>query len=489
MDKINSKIPGVIKDIAEKLENAGFEAFLVGGCIRDLIMNREPKDWDLTTNAKPDQIIRLFDETFYENQFGTVGIKTDSLDPKLKVVEVTPYRIESKYKDHRHPDEVIFSTKIEEDLQRRDFTINAIAYSIGKGHVVDLYKGQEDIKDKVIRAVGDASTRFEEDALRMMRAVRFSAELGFTISTETLMAVVSHVTTLKNVSRERIKDEFVKIIMSDNPMIGLEFCQRIGILEHISPNLTKMVGVDQNKDAHLYDVWEHSLRALQHSADKGFSKYVRIAALFHDIAKPATKRTQNGKTTFFGHEVVGERVTRETLENLKFDKETIENVSKLVRWHMFFSDTEQITPSAVRRLIQNVGQDSIWELINLRKCDRIGTGTPKEEPYRLRKFKSLIEEVMRDPISVSMLKINGNTLISQLKINAGPKIGRILNALLDEVLENPENNTEMFLVKRATELSKLDDSELIELANKGKVSKEDADNKIIEEIRKKNFVK
>ncbi|MBP9748509.1 MAG: CCA tRNA nucleotidyltransferase, partial [Candidatus Pacebacteria bacterium] len=440
-------IPKEVVHVSETLENKGFGAYLVGGCVRDLILKREPKDWDLTTNATPEQIIALFPETFYENRFGTVGVKTESEDPRLKVIEVTPYRLESKYSDNRHPDDVVFSQNLEDDLKRRDFTMNAIAYNISKGQVIDLYKGQEDIKGQIIRTVGEADSRFTEDALRMLRAIRFSAELGFTINIDTLSSIGKNKDLMANVSKERIKDELVKIIMSDNPMIGLGMAQKMGILPYISTKLEEMVGVEQNKKAHLYDVWEHSLRALQHAADKKYPFEIRIAALFHDIAKPETKRVTRGtndgedKTSFLGHEVIGARVTRETLKSLTFSKEIIEKVIKLVRWHMFFSDTEEISLSAVRRLVRNVGPENIWDLINLRICDRIGSGRPKEEPYRLRKFQSMIEEVMRDPITVKMLKIDGNVIMNDLKIAPGPIIGNILNALLEEVLENPTLNT------------------------------------------------
>ena len=488
-------IPQEVVNVAKALENKGFEAFLVGGCVRDLILNREPKDWDITTNATPDQIIALFPETFYENRFGTVGVKTDSENPRLKVIEVTPYRLEMGYSDNRHPDEVKFSQNLSDDLQRRDFTINAIAYNASKGQLIDLYKGQEDLKGQTVRTVGDADTRFGEDALRMLRAIRFSAELGFTINIETLASIQKNVGFMRNISKERIKEEFTKIIQSTNPMIGLGLAQKMGLLPFISEKLEEMVGVSQNKQAHLYDVWEHSLRALQHAADKGFSLEIRLAALFHDIAKPETKRVTRGtnggedKTSFLGHEVIGARVTRETLKTLTFSKDVIEKVAKLIRWHMFFSDTEEITLSAVRRLVRNVGPENIWDLINLRICDRIGTGRPKEEPYRLRKFQSMIEEVMRDPITVKMLKIDGNTIINELKIAPGPIIGNILNALLEEVLENPALNTEEYLKGRAVELSGLPESELIELGKKARESNEQADEAEIAKLRQKRFVK
>jgi tRNA nucleotidyltransferase (CCA-adding enzyme) len=486
---LNTKIPDVIRETSETLEKAGFEAFLIGGCVRDLIIDREPKDWDLTTNATPEEIQAVFPDSFYENTFGTVGVKTRSEEDKLKVVEITPYRLEGKYSDKRHPDTVKFSKNIEDDVKRRDFTINSIAYNISKGQIIDLYKGINDLDNKIIRTVGEPGDRFEEDALRMLRAVRFSAELGFVINTETQNAIFEMKRFMNNVSRERIRDEFTKIVMSDNPMIGLIMCQKLGILSFISQKLEEMVGVAQNKQAHLYDVWEHSLRALQHAADKKLGLIIRLSALFHDIAKPQTKREVGNKTTFYGHDVVGAKVTRETLSNLNFSREIIEKVTNFVRWHMFFSDTAEITPSAVRRLIRNVGKENIWDLMELRKCDRIGSGRPKEEPYRLRKFEALIEEVMSDPIDVSMLKIDGNILMNDLKIEAGPRIGYILHALLEEVLDDPQKNTEVFLVKRAGDLKDMDINKLKALGETGKEAKKEAGEAVIKEIRGKRGVK
>lgn len=486
---LDAKIPDVIRETAKTLENKGFEAFLIGGCVRDLLIDKEPKDWDLTTNANPEEIQALFPESFYENDFGTVGVKTGSESETLKIVEITPYRLEGKYSDKRHPDTVRFSKNIEDDIKRRDFTINSIAYNISKGQIIDLYKGQEDLESKIIRTVGDPKARFEEDALRMLRAIRFSAELGFMINTDTYNAIFELKGFMNNVSRERIRDEFTKIILSDNPMIGLNMAQKLEILSFISPELENMVGVDQNKQAHLYNVWEHSLRALQHAADKKLSLIIRLSALFHDIAKPQTKRVIGDKTTFYGHDVVGAKVTRETLARLNFSKEIIEKVTNFVRWHMFFSDTEEITPSAVRRLIRNVGKENIWDLIEIRKCDRIGSGRPKEEPYRLRKFEAMLEEVMSDPIDVTMLKINGNILINDLKIEAGPKIGFILHALLEEVLDDPKKNIEVFLVKRAGELAEMDINVLKALGETGKDAKKEAQEAEVKEIRDKRGVK
>ncbi len=493
-------IPDEVSQVTKTLKTNGFQAYLVGGCVRDLLLERKPKDWDVTTNAKPDDIIRLFEETFYENNYGTVGVVNDNVsDETLKVVEVTPYRVESEYSDNRRPDSVTFSNKLEDDLKRRDFTINSIALDIEihqgmgnfyKGHVIDPYKGQADLRSKIIRTVGDPHSRFSEDALRLLRAVRISADLGFTINEETEKAIKIHAHLLKKIARERIRDEFTRIIMSGNPMDGLILCRKLALLQYIVPELEKSVSVEQNK-AHAYDVWEHLIRTVQHSADKKWPLEIRLAALFHDISKPETRRwgKEQSQWTFYGHEVVGSRVVAKILSDLKFPKKVIDKVSVLVRWHMFFSDTEQISLSAVRRMIANVGKENIWDLVNLRICDRIGTGRPKESPYRLRKYKSMIEEALMDPVSVGVIKIDGNHLIKITKIPPGPKIGYILHALLNEALEDPKLNTEVYLEKRAMELAQLPESDLKILGEKGKQTKETEGEKKVDEIRKKYWVK
>jgi tRNA nucleotidyltransferase (CCA-adding enzyme) len=489
----NRAIPHEICEVVEILEKNGYEAYLVGGCVRDILLGKIPKDWDITTNANPEQIISLFPKTFYENTFGTVGIVNENAtDETLKVVEVTPYRLETSYSDFRHPDEVKFSTKLEDDLRRRDFTINAIAVSLSDGaikDVVDLYGGIKDIKDKIIKAVGNANDRFNEDALRILRAVRLANDLGFTINIDTETAIQSHTSLLKNISSERIRDEFIKVIMSEEPKKGIELMEKLGILGIIIPELIQAKGIEQNQ-AHDYDVWEHLLRTLQHSADKEWPIEIRLSALFHDISKPETRRLsgETNQFTFYGHEVIGSRVTKKILERLKFPTKTVEKVCTLVRWHMFFSDTETITLSAVRRMIVNVGKENIWDLMNVRICDRIGTGRPKENPYRLRKYKAMVEEALRDPVSVAMLKIDGKRIMVVTNETPGPKIGQVLNALLEEVLENPKLNTTEYLDNRAIELIKLPGKELKLLGDKAKTKKDEVEESNIDEIRKKYHV-
>ncbi len=452
-------LPEEITSLLKTLHENKYEAYLVGGCIRDILMHKEPKDWDITTNANPEQIQAVFPDSFYENNFGTVGVKTG-----LGIIEVTPFRKEGSYSDSRRPDTVEYTNDIELDLSRRDFTMNAIAYNPLHDKIVDPYDGIKDIKDKLIKCVGEADKRFSEDGLRIMRMIRFAAQLDFSIDTETLMSAMNNRKILEKIAKERIKDEFCKILMSPDAIKAFIYMSKIDILEYITIHLKESVNIKQN-GMHTYDVFEHLIRSMQCAVDKNYPLEIRIAALFHDIGKPATRVFSKKKNdyTFYNHEVVGTKMTKKILNELKFSHETIEKVTKLVRWHMFFSDTEQITHSAVRRMIANVGRENIWDLINLRICDRVGTGRPKEDPYRLRKYMSMIEEVMADATDVSMLKIGGKELIEMLHVTPGPVIGKILNILLDKCIENSELNTKESLLAVAEDLLKLDEKELNEL--------------------------
>jgi len=489
-----SKIPKEVSHVTETLEKAGFEAFLVGGCVRDLIIGREPKDWDVTTSAKPEQIMALFEKTVYENTFGTVGVcvshETNGGDvsretPEYMIIEVTPYRTEAKYSDFRHPDEVKFSDKIEDDLQRRDFTVNAMA--LRKNALMDIYSGIEDIKDKVVRAVGNPDDRFTEDALRMLRAVRFSCELDFSLAHETMESILKNAELIKKISSERVRDEFIKIIMSPNSASGIMMLQKFGLLKHIIPELEEGIGCVQG-GAHIYDVWEHLLHALAHATDKNWPMEVRLSALFHDIGKPRSKREGKNKPTFYGHEVIGARMAKKIMERLKFSKKEIELVEKLVRNHMFFSDTELITLSAVRRIIAKVGTENIWTLMNVRESDRVGM-KKKEAPYRLRKYFAMIEEALRDPISVGALKIDGEFIIKELEIKPGPRMGWILHALLEEVLDDPSKNTIGHLSELVKSLNMLGDKELRILGERGKEKKEELEEEEVGKLHSKHGVR
>lgn len=502
--KINiSKIPDYVTRVTETMEKAGFEVFLVGGCVRDLIMNREPKDWDLTTNAKPEEIIALFEKTIYENKFGTVGVciprqadvthetvdnAINSVSPETKyhIIEVTPYRIEAKYSDFRHPEEVKFSDNIDDDLKRRDFTINALAYNPNDS-IKDNFDGIKDIKDKVVRCVGNSSDRFQEDALRMLRAIRFSTELNFAVSYETMQAISENAELIKNISFERIRDEFTKIIMSDNPIIGIGFMQKLGLLKYIIPELEEGIGCEQ-KGEHIYDVYGHLLHALDHATKKKWPLEIRLSALFHDIGKPRSRRKGDKKAyTFYGHEVIGERLVKKIMERLRYPKDISDKVVSFTRNHMFFSDPDKITLSAVRRVVGHVGRENIWDLMKVRECDRAGM-KKVEAPYRLRKYHAMIEEVLHDPISVGQLAIDGNYLINTLGMKPGRRMGWILNALLEEVLDDPKKNTEEHLTELVKSLDMLGDEELKTLGERGKEKKEKLEEEEIEKLHKKHRV-
>lgn len=482
------QIPQEVLELHATLKKAGHSAYLVGGCVRDLLIGRDPKDWDITTSARPEEIQSLFEETFYENDYGTVGVVTQSENPKLKVIEITPYRIEGKYTNARHPDDVKFSDKLEDDLERRDFTINAIAYEPSTHELVDLHGGRDDLSRKVLVTVGDAHARFEEDALRMLRAIRIAAELDFAIDSTTMAGIAGNAAQLEKISRERVRDEFSRTLLSSRPLQAIYMAQKLGIIRYVIPELEDGIGCAQNQ-AHSYDVFEHLLRSLQHAADKGWALDVRLAALLHDIGKPATRVWSEEKKdwTFHGHDVVSARMSKKILNELKYPKDMTEKVTLLVRAHMFFSDPDQITLSAVRRLIARVGQENIEDLLNLRVCDRIGTGRPKEHPFRLRKYMSMIDEALRDPVSVGMLKIDGTRLM-ELGEKAGPRIGWILHALLEEVLDDPAKNTPEYLENRSNELRALGSDDLKKLGEQGKDRRTEEDEAAVAELRKKHHV-
>ena len=481
-------IPKEVKDVAEKLEKARFEAFFVGGCVRDLLLENSPaggpKDWDITTNAKPEQIRKLFPKNFYENKFGTVSVITNAKDENLKVVEITPFRLEGKYSDKRHPDEITFAKTLEEDLGRRDFTINALALSKDK-KIIDYFDEQKDLKNKIIRTVGKADERFDEDALRMLRAVRFACTLNFSIEEKTFKAIEKNAEWIQMVSNERIKDELVKIFKTEKAAHGIDLLRQTNLLKYILPELEKGVGVSQNKH-HIYDIYEHSMRSLDEASKKKFNLEVKVAALFHDIGKPTAKAGEGPDSTFYNHDYIGAKFTLKILQRLKFSNKFIDKVVLLVKNHMFVSDPERLTDAGARRLIKRVGTENISDLINLRIADRLGMGRPKEKPYRLRTIEYMIEKVSKDPISVKMLKINGNDIMKLLSIQPSPKVGAILDVLLAEVIEDPKKNNKKYLEERVKTLSEQNLEVLRKLA-KGKIEekKEEEDLK----IREKHWIK
>lgn len=532
-----SKIPKEVKQIATGLKEHGFQAYLVGGSLRDILMKREPKDWDIATDAKPEEILKLFPDSVYENNFGTVGIKfrtrtkpdinTDetgykhgrnrtgenmdeigresvqdtsasSPETSVMIIEVTTFRKDGKYSDSRHPDKVVFAKSIEEDLARRDFTCNAIALQIeslnikvqndsSKLKIVDPFDGQGDIKRKLIKAVGNPEERFAEDALRLMRAVRFAAQLDFDIEKSTAEALSNKSNLLEFISQERIRDELEKMAMTPRAMEAILNLEKFGLLKFILPELRDGIGVGQNKH-HVFTVFEHNIKALEYSASKNHSLEVRLASLLHDVGKPKSKRGEGPNCTFYGHQVVGERMAQKILTRLHFSNAVINKVSLLVREHMFMYDPDIVTPAGVRRLLRRVGAENMEDLMRVREADRIGSGVPKAKTYRLRHLEAMIEKVKTDPVSAKMLKINGNDLMAELKLSPSPKIGRILAVLLEEVLDNPEINTKAELSARALELNKMTGQELEAIGMKAKKSAAEAQERIDKDIEKRHYV-
>ncbi|MDO8265076.1 MAG: HD domain-containing protein [Candidatus Parcubacteria bacterium] len=488
------EIPKEIISIIRKLNKAGFEAYVVGGCVRDLARGAEPQDWDIATNAKPEEIKKVFPDSFYENNFFTVTAHTSSKKPNLKEVEITTFRLEAKYTDKRHPDEIRFAKTLEEDLARRDFTINAMALKISgarsiKIEIIDPFQGREDFKKKVIRTVGIADERFNEDALRMMRAIRLTATLadGWIIEEKTAEAVKKHAQWIKVISHERIRDELVKIIMSPRAFEGIELLRKLGLLTYILPELEEGCSVSQNKH-HIYECYEHNLLSLKYASEQNFSKEIRIASLFHDIGKPRAKAGQGLDSTFYNHEIIGARMTEQILNRLKFPKKETEKIVRLVRYHLFYYNVGEVSESSVRRLVREAGPENMEDLLKVRMADRIGSGVPKAEPYKLRHLKYVIDKVSQDPISSKMLKIDGNAIMKILGIKPGPAIGHYLDILLGEVLEDPKKNKKEFLVKQTNKLGKMKIKELENLAKKAKEERMKVETKRDEMTKNKYWV-
>ncbi len=505
--KVKIDIPGPVSLALGRLLIASKEVFVVGGCVRDVLLGKKPQDWDLTTNAKPEELLEIFPQGKYQNDFGTVivpwkylldidNVSRETIKPDFleKVnsgdnLEITTYRIEARYSDRRHPDRVSFADSIEEDLARRDFTINAMALRPDTAFLVnlerflredalindcefemellDLFQGRKDLKEKLVRSVGSPWERFDEDALRMMRAVRFACQLGFEVERATREAILSNQSKLRFVSQERIRDELIKILTSPQPAQGIRLLDEVGLLVRILPEVAKAKGVRQNK--HHYfgpfnTVFAHMVASLEKCPSEKLT--VRLAALLHDVGKPPTKRGQGKEATFHGHEYVGAKMTQKTLEYLRFPRKTIEKVILLVKNHMFYYNVDEVGEAGVRRLVRKVGLENIQDLLDVRIADRLGSGVPKAVPYKLRHFQFMVDKVSQDPLSVKQLVINGRDLIRELGLSPGPRIGAILEVLLSRVLDNPSLNRKDQLLNLAKELEKQDLSQLRKEAKK-----------------------
>lgn len=442
------EIPKKAKVILETLHEAGFEAFVVGGCVRDSLLGRSPNDWDVTTSARPEQVKALFRRTIDTGiQHGTVTVMMDK-----EGFEVTTYRIDGKYEDCRHPSQVTFTPSLEEDLKRRDFTINAMAYNDREG-LVDLFGGLSDLNHKVIRCVGEPRERFGEDALRMLRAVRFSAQLGYQIEEETKKAIGELAGNLKNVSAERIQAELVKLVVSDHPEY-LKIAYETGITKVILPEFDVMMETPQNHPHHCYNVGEHTLVSMtQVSRDK----ILRLAMLFHDVGKPGCLTfSEDGTTHFYGHPKKSEEMTEAILRRLKFDNDTTRLVCKLVKYHDYANERKP-DPCVVRKAMNKIGEDAfpaiflVWQGDVLAQSDYLR----EEKLARIGQWKALYEQVMAEGQCTSLkdLAVTGKDLMA-MGMAPGKKLGECLQMLLAEVLEDPERNTKEFLINRAKELSR-----------------------------------
>jgi len=519
MQNLLKNIPKNILKALNVLQEGGFEVYLVGGCVRDLllgILGKTPNDWDITTSATPEQIQTIFEKegfkTVYENQFGTVLVILGEGKGE-KCLEITPFRTESEYSDKRHPDEIKWAKTLEEDLTRRDFTVNAIAIALTESlnpkseilnkskiqnsksknnhqlptclpagrtanlsagrqdcqlKIIDLFNGQLDIQNQIIRAVGVPEQRFKEDALRLMRAIRFAVYLsdaGWHIEEKTFEAIKKQANDLSFVSGERIRDELIKIIESYNPKQGIELLRETGLLKYILPELLEGFGIAQNKH-HTFEVYQHNLLALEYASKQKFSFEVKMAALLHDIGKPRTKRGQGKDATFYNHELVSANMAKKVLTRLRFPKKQVDKITLLVKSHLFYYNVGEVKDASVRRLIKKVGPENIEELLELRYADRIGSGVPKAEPYKLRHLKYLVEKVSHDPISTKMLKVTGEDVMDILKIKPCPKVGHVLSYLLSYALSYPEKNKKNVLSQKIKEVGQMSDLEVGHLFEK-----------------------
>lgn len=543
MDEINSiKIAKEPLYILHKLIESGYDAYLVGGAVRDTLIDAnenslpenlradihdlKASDYDFSTSAKPEEIQKVFPENFYENKFGTVGVAKSHLHEQMGIVleetetesktidaqnshtinlntatkiheslakdndshtketqsspasksglgdeiyEITTYRSDGEYKDHRRPETVEWGQSLEEDLSRRDFTINAMAISVSKKFlktidfqdknlivevsrkhfaIIDYHDGLLDLNNEIIKTVGNPNRRFNEDALRLLRAVRFSVQLNMQIENQTYEAIINNSKLITHVSWERIRDEILKMLASDYPKEAIEILDETGLLEHIIPELLEGKMVMQGGH-HISDVWNHSLDAL--SECPSHDPIVRLATLLHDIAKPQTHKIADDKPTFYNHEVVGARTAKSIAQRLRLSKHDTDRIFLLVRFHMFHYQPEN-SDASIRRFMRKVGLENINDILDLREADRLGSGARKTS-WRLEEMKQRMVEQLHQPFSIGDLKINGNDLMDKLKLEPGPQIGKILEQLFELVLENPELNNLDSLLEEAKKLN------------------------------------
>ncbi len=510
-------LPIDVLAVLNHLQSNGFEAYVVGGAVRDLFLSKEtPTDWDFTTNATPDQIQALFENSFYENEFGMVGVDRNHVreqfglplldfsqqdnkqynqviqveeatkihesltthnsklitqnGKKDHVFEITTFRSDGVYSDFRRPTQVTWGETLEGDLRRRDFTINSIAIHVDfqeatyeeliksstkeniilskqSMKLIDPYGGLVDLTKQHIRTVGPASDRFKEDALRMLRAIRFAVQLHFTLDQEILSAIKQHHELITHVSWERIRDELLKMLSTDHPAKAIEYLDTTGLLAHILPELLQAKGVEQ-AGHHTTDVWTHSIDALRECPSR--DPIVRLATLVHDIAKPQTFRRTKNNITFYNHEVIGARVAKNIALRLRLSKHDTQRMFLLVRYHMFHYQPK-MTDAAIRRFMRKIGLENVNDVLDLRIADRLGSGS-RETSWRLEEMKQRMLSQLHQPFSVTDLAINGHDLMEELKLKPGPQLGIILKQLCELVIENPKMNNKEKLIEGAKKL-------------------------------------
>ncbi len=442
---MNINIPTEVQRILDLLSIKGYEAYVVGGCVRDSLLGRIPQDWDITTNAKPHEVIDIFKNY----KLVTVGLKHGTIAVIINNIsyEITTYRIDGEYTDNRRPESVVFTKDIAMDLSRRDFTINAMAYNHNNG-LIDLFNGNRDLSRGIIRTVGDPNKRFNEDALRMLRAIRFSSQLSFIIEDRTKLSIIKNVSLLNSVSAERIREEFNKILLSDIPSRGIRELVNTGLIDYIIPEIKNTIGFGQKSPYHDKDVYGHILSVVDNTS---CDLVLRLAALLHDIAKPKCFTIdKNNVGHFHNHHRVGVEMVESILGNLKYDLTTIDNVKKLVKDHMTrFNCT---TSKSLKGLVNRIGVHNIDRLIELCTADIKG-GKPPHDLSSIIKIKELWNEILNEkhPLTIKDLHINGYDLI-KLGVNEGKEIGAILNILLDMVLEDPELNKNKILISEALKI-------------------------------------
>ena len=429
------KLPEHVNRIIHRLQKEGYDAYAVGGCVRDTLLGREPKDWDITTSARPEIVKSLFSHTIDTGiQHGTVTVMLDHVG-----YEVTTYRIDGEYEDSRHPKEVIFTGNLVEDLKRRDFTINAMAYNDESGLVDAFKKG-------IIRCVGNPHDRFGEDALRMLRAVRFAAQLGFSIEERTKVAVADLAPTLAKVSAERIQMELVKLLTSANPQEMREVYE-LGLSRVFLPEFDRMMETPQHNKHHMYTVGEHTIHALEAISE---DKVLRLAILLHDVAKPLCITTdEEGQDHFKGHPQEGAKMAKEILRRLKFDNDTINHVCLFVRYH---DDRPALSATSVRRMMSRIGEENMEGLLAVKRADTLGQSMyqRREKLAYIDEFEKLYQQIIREQqcVKKSDLALNGRDLI-RMGMQPGKQIGAVLDHLFELVLEHPECNTRECLEKEA----------------------------------------